>query len=311
MLIPSYVIRRLVVSVPTVIGVATLVFALIHVTPGDPIDAMLGESATPVARAELRSQLGLDRPLHEQYFDFLGKLARGDLGHSIHSRVRVTTLVADHFPMTLALAACALAFATCISVPLGLRAASRAGGLVDRLSIALSLVAIAIPNFWLGPILVLAFAIHLGVLPVAGADSPAHVILPAITLGLGLAALLGRMIRSSVLEALEEDYIRTARAMGASQSRILRRHALANALTPILSILGLQAGSLLAGSVITETVFSWPGLGRLTVDAIRMRDYPVVQGCVLVIAMTYVAINLVTDLALSWANPRIRCDPDG
>ena len=307
----SYVLRRIAITIPTVFGVATLVFALVHATPGDPVDVMLGETATAAARDDLRAHLGLDRSLREQYLAYIANLARGDLGQSIHSRTSVATLVATHLPMTVALAAAALLFAIAVAVPFGLLAAARKGGLADRACLLFTLVGMAIPNFWLGPVLVLLFAIHFGILPVAGAESPAHIVLPAVTLGLGLAALLTRMTRGAVLETLREDYIRTARAIGASRTRVLSRHALANAMTPIISIIGLQAGAILAGSVITETIFSWPGLGRLTVDAIQTRDYPLVQGCVLVIALTYVIVNLVTDIAYAWADPRTRITDHG
>lgn len=302
----AIVLRRLAFTLPTLLGVATLVFALLHAIPGDPVDVMLGESATPAAREHLRRDLGLDRPLLEQYSTFLAGLGRGDLGSSIHTRERVTSLVAVHLPMTIALATVALFFAIAVAIPAGLIAAARRGGFADRACLLLSLLGMALPNFWLGPVLVLLFAIELGILPVAGAGGPAHLVLPAVTLGLSMAALLTRMTRSAVLETLHEDYVRTAKAKGASQARVLMRHALGNALTPIVSVIGLQAGSLLAGSVITETIFAWPGLGRLMVDAIRSRDYPVVQGCVLVIAFAYVLVNLATDLAYAWADPRTR-----
>ena len=302
----SHLLQRLLIAGPTALGVATLVFLLIHATPGDPVDAMLGESASQASRIELREHLGLDRPLAEQYVRFLSGLARGDLGTSIHSQEPVAALVAEHLPMTALLGVTALVVAVAIAIPLGLIAAAHAGRTVDRFCLALSLLGVSIPNFWLGPILVLAFSIGLGVLPVAGSQSPWHLVLPAATLGTSLAGVLTRMTRSSLVEVLSQDYIRTARATGASQARTLSRHALANALTPLISLVGLQAGSLLAGSVITETIFSWPGIGRLTVDAIRSRDYPLVQGCVLVIAVSYIAINLITDLAYAWADPRVR-----
>lgn len=302
----SHLLHRLLIAGPTAVGVATLVFALIHATPGDPVDAMLGESASPASRSELRADLGLDRPLSEQYAGFLVGLVRGDLGTSIHSREPVAALIAEHFPMTALLAASALGLAVMVAIPLGLLAAARADGPIDRWCLAVSLLGVSIPNFWLGPMLVLAFSIALGLLPVAGSGSAWHLILPAVTLGSSLAGVLTRMTRSAVVDVLSQDYIRTARAAGASEIRTLTRHALANALTPLISVIGLQAGSLLAGSVITETIFAWPGIGRLTVDAIRSRDYPLVQGCVLVIAGSYIVINLVTDLAYAWADPRLR-----
>lgn len=306
----NYLLRRLAVTLPTILGVVTLVFALIHWTPGDPVDVMLGESATPAARDEMRAALGLDRPVASQYLAFLAGLARGDLGVSIRTREPVAKVVLAHLPMTVGLAAVALCLSVLVAIPLGLFAAARRGGAIDKLCTGLGLAGFAIPNFWLGPMLVLAFSVHLGALPVSGSGTVAHVILPALTLGLAMTALLSRMTRSSVLEALAEDYVRTARATGSSELRVVGRHALANAMTPIVSILGIQAGSLLAGSVITETIFSWPGLGLLTVEAIRGRDYPVVQGCVLVIALAYVLTTLLADIAYAWVDPRIRLAKD-
>jgi peptide/nickel transport system permease protein len=301
-----YVARRLLVSVPTVLGVASLVFLIIHATPGDPVEAMLGESASPAARSDLRQHLGLDRPLLEQYFSFLAGLAHGDLGRSVRSGEPVLGVVMHHLPMTAALAGAALTLAVTLAIPLGLLAAARVGGFVDRACLVLSLLGASLPNFWLGPMLVLWFSLGLGWLPVSGSDSVAHLVLPSVTLGLSLAGILTRMTRSTVAEILRDDFIRTARATGASEPRILARHALRNALTPLITIVGLQGGALLAGSVITETLFAWPGVGRLTIDAIRMRDYPLVQGCVLAIALSYVLMNLATDIAGVWADPRAR-----
>lgn len=302
----SYLLRRLLAIAPTVLGVATVVFLLLHVMPGDPVDMMLGESASAADRAELRRAMGLDRPLVEQYGAFMAGLARADLGTSLHGSRAVGELIAGRLPATLALALTSLTIAIAIALPLGLASAARPGGLVDRATLTISLVGVAIPNFWLGPMLILVFAVELGWLPVSGTGGATHFVLPAVTLGLGMTGVLTRMTRSTVLETLHEDYTRTARAKGASEIRVLCRHALANAATPMLSVLGLQFGSLLAGSVITETIFSWPGLGRLTVEAIQARDYPVVQGCVLVIALSYVLANLLTDIAYGWAHPRLR-----
>jgi peptide/nickel transport system permease protein len=302
----GFLSRRLLVAVPTILGVATLVFVMIHAIPGDPVDAMLGESAAPAARTELRERLGLDRPMVAQYLSFIGGLARGDMGRSIQSGEPVASLVCAHLPMTVALAATALAFAMALALPLGLLAAARAGGMLDRFCLTTSLLGVSMPNFWLGPMLVLGFSLHLGWLPVSGSASPAYIVLPAMTLGLSLAGILTRMTRSTVLDVLGEDFIRTARATGYSEQRILARDALANALTPLATIVGLQSGALLAGSVITETIFAWPGIGRLTVDAIRMRDYPLVQGCVLAISLSYVLVNLATDVVTVWADPRTR-----
>jgi peptide/nickel transport system permease protein len=302
----AYVARRLLVLAPTVLGVVTVVFMLLHVMPGDPVDVMLGETAAPADRTELRRHLGLDRPLAEQYASFLTGLVAGDLGTSIHDARPVAALVSERYPHTLRLTLAALVIAAAVALPLGLFAAARPHGLIDRSSLLASLVGVAIPNFWLGPMLIMTFAIELGWLPVSGTGSIAHLVLPALTLGLSMAGILARMTRGTVLEALHEDYVRTARAKGASEPRVLCGHALPNAVTPLLSIVGLQLGALLAGSVITETIFGWPGLGRLMVEAIQTRDYPVVRGCVLVISLSYVLVNLLTDVAYAWANPRLR-----
>jgi peptide/nickel transport system permease protein len=302
----AYAVRRILTAIPTALGVATVVFLLLHAIPGDPVDVMLGETAAHTDRAQLRSHLGLDRPLATQYGSFMAGLLRGDIGVSIHTQRPVAELVAERFPATLTLACAAALAALSIALPLGLMSAARPGSILDRASLTGSLVGVALPNFWLGPMLILLFSVELGWLPVSGNDGPANLVLPAVTLGLSLAGILTRMTRSTVLEAMHEDYVRTARAKGLSESATITKHALANATTPILSVLGLQLGALLAGSVITETIFAWPGLGRLTVEAIQTRDYPVVQGCVLMIALTYVLVNLATDLAYAWTDPRVR-----
>jgi peptide/nickel transport system permease protein len=301
-----YVTRRLLALLPTVFGVVTVVFLLLHAMPGDPVDIILGETATPADRVELRRHLGLDRPLLAQYASFVSDVARGDLGTSIHSGRPVADMIASCYPATIALTAAAVLVAIATAVPLGLLSAARPHGAIDASSLTLSLVGTAIPNFWLGPMLILLFAVELGWLPVSGSGSLAHLILPAVTLGLSMAGILTRMTRSTVLEVLHEDFIRTARAKGATETSVLVGHALPNAATPILSVVGLQIGGLLAGSVITETIFAWPGVGRLTITALQTRDYPVVQGCVIAIALSYVLVNLATDVAYAWANPRLR-----
>ncbi len=302
----SYGLGRVLAAVPTALGVATIVFLLIHLIPGDPIEVMLGETATAVDRQSLRAGLGLDRPLHQQYADYLGGLFRGELGTSIHSGRKVGELLIERLPATIELSLAALVFAVAMALPLGLLSAKYAGRAVDRAAMIGSLSAVALPNFWLGPLLIMLFSIELGWLPVSGRGGWAHLILPAFTLGASMAGILTRMTRASVLETVGEEYIRTARAKGAPESTVFAKHALRNALTPVLSLLGLQLGALLAGSVITETIFAWPGIGRLTLEAIETRDYPVVQGCVLLIALTYVLVNLMTDIAYAWVNPKIR-----
>ncbi|MFN2426836.1 MAG: ABC transporter permease [Candidatus Binatia bacterium] len=299
------ILRRLVALVPTMLAAASLVFLLLHVVPGDPVDVMLGESAAPAAREELRGRLGLDRPLAVQYAAYLADTVRGDLGESIRSGRPVARMVAERLPATAALAVAACVIAAAIGIPLGALAAFYRGSRVDRLALAVSLGAVATPSFWLGPMLVLLFSVQLGLLPVAGGGSASHLVLPALTLGAGMSGILVRMTRAALLETLSDDYVRTARAKGASPLRVLVQHALPNAATPLLSVLGLQLGAVLAGSVVTETIFAWPGLGRLVIEAIQARDYPVVQGAVLVIAITTVLANLVADLAQALVDPRI------
>ncbi|MFN2308832.1 MAG: nickel ABC transporter permease [Gammaproteobacteria bacterium] len=300
------ILRRLTSTALVVIGVAILVFLLIHLIPGDPVDVMLGESAQPADREALRQSLGLDRPIHVQLVQYLNGLMTLDLGRSLHSQRPILDLLGERLPATFELAGVALLFTLLLAVPLGLLAAARRDTAWDHGAMTFSLLGISIPNFWMGPLLILVFALWLGWLPVSGREGAGAVILPALTLGTSLAALLARMIRSSVLEVLSEDFIRTAYAKGLTRRQVLIRHALPNALLPVITILGLQLGTLLAGAVITETVFSWPGIGLLTIEAIQTRDYPVVQACVLLIALTYVLINSLTDLLYSLIDPRIR-----
>jgi len=297
-------LRRLALTLPTILAAATLVFALIHLVPGDPIDVMLGESAQVADREALRRALGLDRPLPVQYAEFLRGLATGDLGRSLVHGTPVAGLLAARLPATFELTVAALAIAVGLALPLGLVAAARPGTWLDRGSIGFALLGVSMPSFWLGPMLIILFAIDLRWLPVSGRGTWAHLLLPAVTLGLGMAAILTRMTRASVLECLGEDYVRTARAKGVGRGRILARHALRNALAPVVTILGLQFGALLAGTVITETIFAWPGVGRLLIDAINQRDYPVVQGCILAIAASFVLANALADLVNLWLDPR-------
>jgi ABC-type dipeptide/oligopeptide/nickel transport system permease component len=300
--------RRLVLVVPTLLGVATLVFAFLHLIPGDPVEIMLGESAALADVAALRHDLGLDRPLPAQYARFLARAARGDLGRSITFRAPVARVIAARYPATLELAGAALVLALVLALPLGVVAAVRPGSAVDRLARLASLAGVCLPSFWLGPLLILVFSLQLGWLPTSGREGSASVVLPALTLGLGMAAILLRLTRASMLAALREDYVRTARAKGAPEWRVVGVHALRNALVPVTTVAGLQAGALLAGAIITETIFAWPGLGRLVVQAIQARDYPLVQGCVLAIGVTYVAVNTATDLLHRAIEPRLRDD---
>jgi peptide/nickel transport system permease protein len=302
----SYLTKRLLLTIPVIIGVITLVFWLIHLIPGDPVELMLGETARAADKLSLRHQLGLDKPLFTQYLDFISGIAHGNLGYSLHTDQPVLQIILQHLPATIELSIAAMVIALLICFPLGIASAMKQYSLVDNGSMILALLGISMPNFWLGPMLIILFAIKLDWLPVGGRGSLAHLILPAITLGTAMAAILTRMIRSSLIEVAREDYITAARAKGSSRLMVYLKHALRNALMPVVTIVGLQLGSLLTGSIITETIFAWPGIGRLTITAINSRDYPLVQGCVLVMALGYVLINLLTDLAYGWIDPRIR-----
>jgi len=286
--------------------VGTLVFFLIHLVPGDPVAVMLGDWASPADENALRIQLGLDKPILVQYTEYLIGLTQFDLGQSLFFQQPVSELIAERFPMTLKLAVMALLVAVIIAFPLGIWAALRAGKWPDHVAMTVSLVGVSIPNFWLGPMLIMFFSLSLAWLPVSGAEQPYAWVLPSITLGTALAAILARMLRASLLEVLHEDYIRTAQAKGLSPRWVYGKHALLNALLPVVTILGLQLGTLLGGAVITEVVFDWPGLGQLLVESIQRRDYPVVQGCILVISIAYITINGLTELVYAWIDPRIR-----
>ncbi len=301
-----YVLRRLAQAAPIALLVATLVFSLIHLIPGDPVEMMLGEGALPSEVESLRRELGLDRPLHTQYLSYLGGLARLDLGRSLHYGEPVARLLLRHYPATIELALASMVVAIAVALPLGILAAYRRNQWVDHLSRFFSLLGVSLPNFWLGPMLILLFAIHLDLFPVSGRSGLASLVLPAITLGTALAGLLTRMVRTSVAEELHKPYLVTARAKGLSRPGAVLRHALRNASIPVVTVVGLQFGALLTGAIITETIFSWPGLGRLLIQAIRLRDYPLVQGGVLAIALTYVLLNLLTDLFYAVLDPRIR-----
>jgi peptide/nickel transport system permease protein len=298
--------RRLALLVPTVLGVVTLIFFLIHFIPGDPVELMLGETASTADLGRLRADLGLDRPVAEQFGTFLLGFLRGDLGDSFFYRRPVVEVILEKLPATLELAAAAMALALFLALPLGIAAAVRKDSLTDRAAMIASLVGISMPNFWLGPLLIILFSIKLGWLPVSGREDAMSIVLPALTLGTALAALLSRMTRSAMLDVLGEDYLRTARAKGLPEKLVIVKHALRNALLPVLTIVGLQFGALLSGAVITENVFAWPGIGTLLIQAINARDYPLVQGCVLVISLAYVAANFLTDLLYSLSDPRVK-----
>ena len=266
---------------------------------------MLGETATAADKEAMRQSLGFDRPLLVQYQSFLVNLAAGDLGRSLYEPASVAHIIGARLPATLQLALCAMIAAVFIAFPLGTLAAIRRGGWIDRSALTFSLLGLSLPNFWLGPLLMIVFSIQLGWTPVSGRGGLSHLFLPALTLGLGMAAILVRIVRASLLQVMHQDYVQTARAKGLKESRVWLKHVSRNALLSVITIMSLQFGGLLAGSLITETIFSWPGIGRLTVQAIQTRDYPLVQGCVLVIATSYILINFVTDLLYKWVDPRV------
>jgi ABC-type dipeptide/oligopeptide/nickel transport system permease component len=305
-----FLARRLLLAIPVLLGVATLVFSLIHLIPGDPVQAMLGDAASPESVSEMRSKLGLDRPLYVQYAAFLKNAAQGDLGTSLRTNEPVTAAIAARLPATFELALAAMLVAIAIAIPAGIIAAVWSGTSVDHAATTLALLGISMPNFWLGPLLAIVFSVSLGWLPVSGRGTLAHLVLPAITLGAPLAAVLARMTRASLIDELRELYVMAARARGVSATRVVLRHAFRNSLIPIVTVLGLQVGAVLTGAVITETIFAWPGVGRLLIQSIGFRDYPLVQGCILLIAVTYVSVNLLTDMAYGYLDPRIRVGYD-
>ena len=301
-------LKQLLSFATVIFGVLFLTFLLIHAVPGDPVEVMLGESASMADRQALRADLGLNQPLIQQFGHYLSSLSRGDFGESIHTKTPIIELIKARYPATFKLAFLSLLIGLGVGIPLGIYAALKAGHWQDLVVTLVSVRLSAMPAFWLGPILMLVFAVWLGWLPVSGMDSGASIILPALTLGFGLSAILTRMTRTSLLEVLNDDYIRTARAKGLSEPTVIIRHALRAALLPIITIVGLQMGSLLAGTVITETIFSWDGIGRLLVESIEKRDYPVTQACVLVVALSYVLVNLFTDILYRFADPRVRAN---
>lgn len=301
-----YVLQRLLFTLPALFLVVTFVFLLIHLIPGDPVQQMLGEGARASDLAAMRHALGLDVPIGTQYARYLKNLGRGELGTSFRFNAPVRRVLLERYPATLQLALASLLIAILIAIPAGVEASLGRGRAADRFIGFSSLLGLSVPNFVLGPILILVFSIQAGWLPVSGRGTPAHLVLPAITLGGSMAAILTRMVRASMLEELSSDYVRTARAKGLPHWKVVYGHALRNGLIPIITIVGLQFGALLAGTIVTETIFSWPGIGRLVIQAIQARDYPLVQGCILAIALTYVLVNFLTDLVYSAVDPRIR-----
>ena len=311
-----YVVRRLLLLVPVLLGVSIIIFMVLHLAPGDPAEIMLGSQATQADLNRLRAELGLTEPLYVQYIHWLGLVARGDLGRSIWMKRPVLTEVLGRFKATLVLTGAALVLSTAGGLALGILSAVRPNSLLDRLSAVASLFGASMPVFWLGIVLMVIFALWLGWLPASGMFAPygggdlrdllAHLALPAVTLAAASVTIIARLTRSTMLETLGQDYIRTARAKGVVERAVVLRHGLKNALIPIVTVVGVQAGYLLGGAVLTETVFAWPGVGTLMVQGILARDFPLVQGCVLVVALSFVVINLIVDLLYAWLDPRIR-----
>jgi len=301
-----YLARRLFLTIPVLLGVATLVFALIHLIPGDPARAMLGDVAPDADVVQLRRLLGLDQPLAVQYVAFLGGLSRADLGTSLRTGAPVATEILARLPATFELAVAAMVVALSVAIPLGVIAAVWRGTVVDHAATVLSLAGVSMPGFWLGPLLAIVFGVELGWLPVSGRGGLEHIILPAVSLGAALSAVLSRMTRVTLADQLAEPYVVAARARGASTGRAVLLHAFRNSLIPIVTLAGLQVGAVLTGAVITETIFAWPGVGRLLVQSIGSRDYPTVQGCILLIAVTYIGVNLAVDCLYVALDPRIR-----
>jgi peptide/nickel transport system permease protein len=304
----QYTIRRALIALPTLVGVLIIVFGMVRLAPGDPAILLAGEFADPATIQSIRERFGLDRSIPEQFGRFIGGLVQGDLGRSTRTNRLVTDDLRTFFPNTLELAIAAILVALAVGIPAGVLSAVRPNGAVDFSVTFLALLGVSMPVFWFGLLAILFFSVNLGWFPVAGRGTWSHLVLPAITLGLSSTAIIARMTRSSMLEVLNLDYIRTARAKGLWTDKVVLKHALRNALVPVITVIGLQFGALLAGAVITETVFTWPGIGRLLVDSIRARDYPVVQGAVLLIAVSFVLVNLVVDLVYGFVDPRIRYD---
>jgi peptide/nickel transport system permease protein len=304
----AYLLRRILIALPTLLGLVVLVFLMVRLAPGDPAVLLAGEFATPETLEAIRARYGLDRSLPEQFLIYLEALLRGDLGESARSRRPVLEELKTYFPNTLELASAAILVAVLTGIPLGVLAALRPGSGLDLSVMVLALLGVSMPVFWFGLLAILIFSVGLGWFPVAGKGTLAHLVLPAITLGINATALLARMTRGTLLEVLSQDYIRTARAKGLAERVVIFKHALRNALIPVVTVVGLEFGTLLSGAVITETIFAWPGLGQLLVGSILARDYPVVQGAVLLVAISFVLINLLVDLLYAAIDPRVRYD---
>ena len=302
----TYFFHRVISTIPVVLGVVTFTFLLIHFIPGDPVDIMLGDQASVIDKQELRKQLGLDQPLFQQYMGFLKGLIFMDLGRSLLNQRPVVDEIIERLPATAELAFVAMFWAIVIGIPLGVLAAIKQYSVIDNSVLVVGLLGMSLPNFWLGPMLILLFAVHWDLLPVSERGGIEHLILPSLSLGLALAAILMRMTRAALLEVIQNDYIRTARAKGLSPFSVYFKHALRNALIPVITLIGLQFGTLITGAIVTETIFDWPGIGTLFYQSIQQRNYPLVQGCVLFIALSYVIVNFLTDMAYMVVDPKIR-----
>lgn len=302
----QYVLKRILTIIPVLLAVSTIVFFLIHAIPGDPVDLIIGEQALAADRDALKKNLHLDEPISLQYTRFIKGLVTGDWGNSIFDHRPVLEHIKTRYAATALLAACAMLVAVSIAIPIGVFAAVKKGSFADQAAMFLALVGISVPNFWLGPVLILIFSVKLGWLPISGRDSLTSLILPSITLGFALSAMISRLTRASIIEELKKEYITTASAKGLPRKKVLFKHALRNALNPIITIIGLEVSSLLAGMIITEKIFNWPGIGSLLMDSIGRRDYPLVQGSILVIAFAYVIVNTITDCLYRVADPRVK-----
>lgn len=302
----KYILRRILLLIPVIIGVTFIVFSIMHLTPGSPAQIILGEQAQPEAVAKLEEEMGFNDPFLVQYGRFIKNAVQGDFGRSYSTKRPVFNEVINRFPSTLKLTIASTLVAVLIGVPIGILSATKQYSVMDSVTMILALLGVSMPVFWLGLLLILLFSVKLKLLPSAGSGSFKHIILPAVSLGAGMMATVTRMTRSSMLEVIRQDYIRTARAKGVSEKVVINKHALKNALIPIITVVGLQFGSLLGGAVITETVFSWPGIGRLMIDGIRMKDTPVVLACVIFMAVTFSIINLIVDILYAFVDPRIR-----
>ena len=301
----AFILRRLLLAIPTLFGVLVVAFLLLYVAPGDPVQAMVGERADEETIARLRAELRLDDPLHVQFGSYIGNIVKGDLGKSYITNRPIKKDIIERFPKTLQLAGAAMLLATILGVTLGVLSAMKPGGLIDRVGLGIAYLGISFPVYWVGLLLILLFAVTLHWLPPSGFGGPRYLVLPALALGMRSIAFLARMTRTAMLDALSADFVRTARAKGLSERLVVSRHALRNAMIPIITVLGLDFGAYLTGSILTETIFSWPGLGRYVVNAIARRDLPAIQGSVLFLSAVFVLVNLITDIAYAKADPRV------